>query len=123
MKNINFKQAWSSFTTGAPSETSNSTLDTNPKPEYTVDTKITVEDIVNSTGDKYPAYVMDLAKLLKNMKVTYSVQSSELAKTVFAGQDDLNLQAQDLDQIMSAVIQLKQSINDNVQSIVSALTK
>ena len=123
MNKINFKQAWSSFTNGAPSETSNTTLDTNPKPEYTVDTKITVEDIVNSAGDKYPAYVMDLAKLLKTMKVTYSVQSSELAKTVFAGQDDLNLQAQDLDQIMSAIIQLKQSINDNVQAIVSALTK
>lgn len=123
MNKINFKQAWSSFTSGTPSETSNTTLDTNPKPEYTVDTKITVEDIVNSAGDKYPAYVMDLAKLLKTMKVTYSVQSSELAKTVFAGQDDLNLQAQDLDQIMSAIIQLKQSINDNVQSIVNALTK
>jgi hypothetical protein len=52
---------------------------------------ITVETIVNAVENKYPKAVVELAKILRDMKVQYSLHASAFSAKLFEAQDSLGL--------------------------------
>jgi len=117
-------------------EHSKKVLDNEPDPVYTGVTnkevikqkepevaKVTVEDIVNATGNAYPAYVNELAKILRDTKIAYSLHASEYAAKLFAAQDSLGLSTDEMTKAIAAIISQKDIINSSVQSAIDIINK
>ena len=85
--------------------------------------KVTVEDIVNATGDAYPAYVNELAKLLRDTKVDYSLHASAYMAKLFMAQDALGLTTEEMTAATAAIISQKDVINSSVQKAIDIINK
>lgn len=84
---------------------------------------ITVETIVNAVENKYPKAVVELAKILRDMKVQYSVHASTFSAKLFEAQDSLGLTSNEVSKIMEEIISQKDVIIDTTQVSIDIINK
>lgn len=85
--------------------------------------KITVETIVNAVENKYPKAVVELAKILQDMKVQYSLHASAFSAKLFEAQDSLGLTSNEVSKIMEEIISQKDVIIDTTQASIDIINK
>jgi len=84
---------------------------------------VTVETIVNAVENKYPKAVVELAKILRDMKVQYSLHASAFSSKLFEAQDTLGLTSGDVTAIMDQIISQKDVIIDTTQVSIDIINK
>ena len=115
-------------------------LDNQPVQVYTGDTRadkyigkimmeeakkptVTVETIVNAVENKYPKVVVELAKILRDMKVQYSLHASAFSAKLFDAQDTLGLTSEEVRDIMDEIISQKDVIIQTTQASIDIIYK
>ena len=115
-------------------------LDNQTVPVYTGDTRadkyigkimmeeakkpvVTVETIVNAVENKYPKVVVELAKILRDMKVQYSLHASAFSAKLFDAQDTLGLTSEEVRDIMDEIISQKDVIIQTTQASIDIINK
>ena len=84
---------------------------------------ITVETIVNAVENKYPKSVVELARILQDMKVQYSLHASAFSSKLFEAQDSLGLTSNEVSKIMEEIISQKDVIIDTTQASIDIINK
>lgn len=85
--------------------------------------KVTVEEIVNAVGNTYPAYVIELAKILRDMKLQYSLHASAFSSKLFDAQDSLGLTSEEVRTIIGHIIDQKDVIIQTTQASIDVINK
>jgi len=84
---------------------------------------VTVETIVNAAEDNYPKAVVELAKILRDMKVQYSLHASAFSAKLFDAQDTLGLSSNEVRDIMDEIISQKDVIIQTTQASIDIINK
>ena len=84
---------------------------------------VTVETIVKAVENKYPKAVVELAKILQDMKVQYSIHASAFSSKLFEAQDSLGLTSNEVSKIMEEIISQKDVIIDTTQASINIINK
>lgn len=95
-------------------------LDHQPTPSYNMPK---VEEVAEATGGTYKQEQVEIAKLLREAKTTYSSISSRLSSFIFASQDNLGLGKDELTETMECIIAIKTELDDNLARVLQLVLK
>jgi len=84
---------------------------------------VTVENIVGAVENKYPKAIVELATILRDMKVQYSLHASAFSSKLFDAQDALGLTSEEVRSIIGHIIDQKNVIIDTTQSAINIINK
>lgn len=82
-----------------------------------------VEEVAENTGGTYKQEQVEIAKLLREAKATYSSISSRLSSFIFASQDNLTLGKDELSETMDCIIAIKTELDDNLARVLQIVLK
>ena len=102
-------------------DSSNSPLDISSQVVHNLPS---LDEVSSSTaGTNFTVEQIEIAKLLREAKTTYSSLSSRLSGYIFATQDAMKLDQEDLSDLMNCIISIKIGLDDNVNSIMQVVLK
>lgn len=102
-------------------DNSNSPLDILPQVVHNLPS---LDEVSNSTaGTNFTVEQIEIAKLLREAKTTYSSLSSRLSGYIFATQDIMKLDQEDLTELMNSIIAIKVQLDSNVRYIMEVVLK
>lgn len=82
-----------------------------------------VEEVADNTAGTYKQEQVEIAKLLREAKTTYSSISSRLSSFIFASQDNLTLGKDELSETMECIIAIKTELDDNLARVLQIVLK